>query len=108
MDLYEAAEANTKPARKSCPLTLARQQEEHKLEQEQICVITPREPGRILAEVTVPENMRFRQMELRDAAAVFHLGEEVFNGTDVRVYRKMRGGRVWMVGATGRSIHAHA
>lgn len=35
--------------------------------------------GRILAEVAVPENMHFRQMELRDAAAVFHLGEQIFN-----------------------------
>jgi hypothetical protein len=81
MDSHETAVANAKPARKSCPLTLAQQQKEHKAEQEQRRVITPREPGRILAEVTVPENMRFRQMELRDAAAVFHLGEEVFNGT---------------------------
>jgi len=80
MDSHAGAAAAAKPARKPSPLTLLQQQQkEHKAEAEQIRVATPREPGRILAEVTVPENMRFRQMELRDAAAVFHLGEEVFN-----------------------------
>lgn len=83
MDLQAAAAASAKPARK--PPLSQQQQKEQKAEQEQIRVATPREPGRILAEVTVPGNMRFRQMELRDAAAVFHLGEEVFNGTGGRV-----------------------
>jgi ribosomal protein S18 acetylase RimI-like enzyme len=36
-------------------------------------------PRAALAEVSVPEHIRFRQMELRDAAAVFHLGESVFH-----------------------------
>jgi len=36
-------------------------------------------PRAALAEVAVPEHIRFRQMELRDAAAVYHLGEEVFH-----------------------------
>lgn len=82
MDSHATAAANAKPARKPPPLPSPSQQlKEQKAEAKQIRVATPREPGRILAEVTVPENMRFRQMELRDAAAVFHLGEEVFNGT---------------------------
>ncbi len=33
----------------------------------------------MLSEVTVDHNLRFRTMQLKDAAAVFHLGEEVFH-----------------------------
>jgi ribosomal protein S18 acetylase RimI-like enzyme len=36
-------------------------------------------PRAALAEVAVPESIRFRPMELRDAAAVYHLGEEIFH-----------------------------
>lgn len=81
MDSHATASVSAKPARKPFPLTLS-QSKEQKAEAKQIREATPREPGRLLAEVTVPENMRFRQMELRDAAAVFHLGEEVFNGRE--------------------------
>lgn len=50
-----------------------------KLDPQQQQVKLMAKPRPRLNEVTVPENVRFRTMELRDAAAVFHLGEEVFN-----------------------------
>ena len=45
-------------------------------------------PGPPIRELSVPHNIKFRQMELKDAASVFHLGEEVFNAdTFPQLYR---------------------